>query len=146
MPNILHGKVIVLTGGGSGLGLEGFKTPAARGTKLSITGIKKGPIIATAKDIEAASGAIIATTVNKFSKLDGVINLASVVGKRFGTANFEDIEDVGWDYILGVYLNGGLNCMRADIKFMNDHGSIINASSIARLDKGVGKGVGTKRD
>ncbi|RDW77730.1 NAD(P)-binding Rossmann-fold containing protein [Coleophoma cylindrospora] len=149
MSNNLQGKVIALTGGASGLGLAGSKMLAARGAKVSIADMQEGALQEAVKDIEAAGGTAMGTvvdvrdrkqvedwiskTVEKYGKLDGAVNLAGVIGKQIGLANIEDIEDDDWKFIIDINLNGVLNCMRAEIKAMNDKGSIVNASSIAGI-------------
>ena len=83
----------------------------------------------------------INSTVEKHGKLDGAVNLAGVIGNQIGIANVEDIEDDDWDFILGVNLNGALNCMRAEIQALTKigrRGSIVNAASIAGI-KGLEK-------
>ncbi|RDW61571.1 NAD(P)-binding Rossmann-fold containing protein-9 [Coleophoma crateriformis] len=149
MSNNLQGKVIALTGGASGLGLAGSKMLAARGAKVSIADMQEGALQEAVKDIEAAGGIAMGTvvdvrdrkqvedwisrTVEKYGKLDGAVNLAGVIGKQIGLANIEDIEDDDWKFIMDINLNGILNCMRAEIKAINDKGSIVNASSIAGI-------------
>lgn len=68
---------------------------------------QEGPLLAAVTNIEAAEGTAI--------------------------ANIEDIENDDWNFILGVNLNGVLNCRRAEIKPMKENGSIVNASSIAGI-------------
>ena len=53
------------------------------------------------------------------------MNIAGVNGRQNGIANVEDIEDDDWDFVLGVNLIGMLNCMRAEIHAMKEHGSIV---------------------
>lgn len=61
------------------------------------------------------------------------MNIAGVNGRQHGIANVEDIGDDNWDFVLGVNLIGVLNCMRAGINAMKEHGSIVNASSVAGI-------------
>ena len=149
MSTDLHGKVIVLTGGASGIGLETSKLLASRGAIVSIADLQEGPLQEAVKAISSAGGNVsgtvvnvrdrvsvetwISSTVQKHGKLDGAVNLAGVIGKQVGIANVEDIEDDDWDFILGVNLKGVLNCMRAEIKNMRDGGSIVNAASVAGI-------------
>lgn len=152
MSTKFEGKVIALTGGGSGIGLETSKMLASRGATVCIADIQKGPLEAAAKDIESAGGKVTTTVLNvrdrkavedwifssvaKYGKLDGAVNLAGVIGKQIGIANIEDIEDDDWDFIMGVNTNGVLNCMRPEIKALTkggNGGSIVNAASIAGI-------------
>jgi NAD(P)-dependent dehydrogenase (short-subunit alcohol dehydrogenase family) len=149
MSSNLHGKVIALTGGASGIGLETSKLLASRGAILSIADLQEELLQDAVKGIQSAGGTVsgtvvdvrdrasvetwISSTVQKHGKLDGAVNLAGVLGKQAGIANVEDIEDDDWDFILGVNLKGMLNCMRPEIKNMKDGGSIVNAASVAGI-------------
>jgi len=152
MSTLFQGKVIALTGGASGIGLETSKMLASRGATVAIADVQAGPLSAAVKEIEAAGGKVTSTVLNvrdrkaveawidstasKYGRLDGAVNLAGVIGKQIGIANVEDIDDDDWDFILGVNLNGVLNCMRAEIKAMTKlgkGGSIVNAASIAGI-------------
>ena len=151
------GKVIAITGGASGIGLETSKMLASRGAFVCLADLQEPALTANVKDIEAAGGKASSAVVNvrdqkavkswisgivsQHGRLDGACNLAGVIGKQIGVADIEDIEDDEWDFILGVNLNGVLNCMRAELKTMRKlgkGGSIVNASSIAGI-KGLAK-------
>ena len=157
MSHKFEGKVIVLTGGASGIGLETAHLLYSRNAIISIADISEGPLNTAVSAIKSAfptsTGKISGTVVNvrnraaveswissvvkEHGKLDGAVNLAGVIGKQIGIANIEDIEDDDWDFVVGVNLGGVLNCMRAEIphmKTVEDGGrgsSIVNASSIA---------------
>jgi NAD(P)-dependent dehydrogenase (short-subunit alcohol dehydrogenase family) len=147
MSTNFQGKVICLTGGASGIGLETSKLLASRGAILSIADVQQEALDSAVSSISATGAAITGTVVNirdrtsvecwvssivqKHGRLDGAVNLAGVIGKQIGVANIEDIEDDDWDFVLGVNLTGTLNCMRAEIKAITDGGSIVNAASIA---------------
>ncbi|KAF4628147.1 hypothetical protein G7Y89_g10010 [Cudoniella acicularis] len=145
-------KVIVLTGGASGIGLETAKLLASRGAIVYIADIQEGPLNAAVESIKSLGGTISGTVVNvrlrasveswissvvsKHGKLDGAVNLAGVIGKQIGVANIEDIEEDDWDFVVGVNLGGVLNCLRAQIPYMKEGekgGSIVNAASIAGI-------------
>lgn len=152
MSTKFEGKVIALTGGASGIGLETSKMLASRGATVCIADLQESALAAVVTSIEAAGGKASSTVLNvrdreaveawiesiisKYGKLDGAANLAGVIGKQIGIASIEDIEDDDWDFILGVNMNGVLNCMRAEIKALTKlghGGSIVNAASVAGI-------------
>jgi len=149
MSNNLQGKVIVVTGGASGIGLAASKLLTARGAKVSIADLQEAALQQTARDIEASGGTVLTTvvdvrnraqveawiakTVAAWGPLDGAVNMAGVVGRQIGVSNVEDIDDDDWDFVVGVSLNGTLNSMRPEIHALKDGGSIVNAASVAGL-------------
>lgn len=149
MSNTFHNKVIVVTGAGSGIGAATAKLLASRGAKVSITDVQERGLDETVKAIEEAAGSVISAvldvrdrtqveawisqTVSAFGKLDGAANLAGVTGKQTGFAQVQEIDDNDWDLMFNVNVKGMLNCLRAEIKVMNDGGSIVDASSVAGI-------------
>lgn len=147
--NSVNGKVIVITGAASGMGLETSRYLASQGAKVSLADVQEGSLKQIASEIEQAGGRAlyktvdvrdrtqvqswIKATVDTFGKIDGCANLAGVIGKQNGLANVEEVEDEHFDFVMNVNVKGLLNCMRAQIPQMNDGGSIVNASSILGL-------------
>jgi NAD(P)-dependent dehydrogenase (short-subunit alcohol dehydrogenase family) len=150
MSTNFKGKVIALTGGASGIGLETSKMLAARGATVCIADVQEKMLGEAKSAIESAGGKVssqvvnvrdrkavdawIASVVKDHGKLDGAVNLAGVIGKQIGIANVEDIDDDEWEFIMGVNTTGVMYCMRAEIKAMTaagKGGSIVNAASIA---------------
>jgi NADP-dependent 3-hydroxy acid dehydrogenase YdfG len=145
----LKDKVVVLTGAASGMGLETAKLLASKGVKLSMADVQEGPLKEAAAELEKSGATVMATVVNvtdrkqvedwikatvdKFGKLDGAANLAGVIGKQNNVAPLQDIDDADWEFVLGVNTKGLLNCLRAQIPYINDGGSIVNAASVAGL-------------
>jgi NAD(P)-dependent dehydrogenase (short-subunit alcohol dehydrogenase family) len=93
----MENKVIVITGGASGMGLETAKLLAGKGAKVSIADVQEGPLKQAVEDIEKAGGKAIGTvvdvrkrdqveawikkTVDTYGKLDGAANLGEFVGR-----------------------------------------------------------------
>ncbi|KAB5551067.1 ABA4 protein [Coniochaeta sp. 2T2.1] len=151
MSNNLQGKVVAVTGASGGMGFETCKMLAARGAKVSMADIQEQALLSAAAEIEKAGGQVMARvvdvsnrksvenwiqeTVDKFGKLDGAANLAGILPRGFNTMkeSIEDQDDDEWDRVIAINLTGVMYCMRAELKYMNDGGSIVNASSIAGI-------------
>ena len=142
----IGGKVIALTGGASGIGLQTAILLASQGAILSMADISEGPLKEVAAKIESTGGKVLATvvdvrddkqvdawikaTVEKFGKLDGAVNLAGVIPKCINVERVEDLNNEDWKFVLDVNLTGVMYCMRAQLQNMNVKGSVVNAASI----------------
>lgn len=145
----MQDKVIAITGGASGMGLETAKLLASKGAKVSIADVQEGPLKSVVDEINASGGQAMGTVVDvrnrqqvedwikataeNFGKLDGAANLAGVIGKHINVTPLEEIDDDDWDFVVGVNQKGLLNCLRAQIPYFNDGGSIVNAASVAGI-------------
>ncbi|KAF2419703.1 NAD(P)-binding protein [Tothia fuscella] len=145
----VKGKVIAITGAGSGIGFATARLLAEQGCLLSICDVNGTALAECTKEIAALSSSplnILSTvvdvrkvsdvdswidaTVAKFGKLDGGINMAGVIPKVINIERVEDLNDEDWNFVIDVNLNGVMHCMRAQLRNMNIGGSIINAASI----------------
>jgi NAD(P)-dependent dehydrogenase (short-subunit alcohol dehydrogenase family) len=144
------GKVIALTGGASGIGLETARLLVTNGAKISVADVqgealdtvvlalgKDGPgeVLTTVVDV-SDPGQVkqwIKRTVDTFGKLDGAANLAGVTGKGLVSQTTEELEDGDWAFVISVNLTGVMYCMREQLRNMNDNGSLVNASSFAGI-------------
>ena len=134
-----QGKVIVVTGAASGIGLETAKLLASKGAKVSLADVQGRELQETATDIESSGGTVmitvvdiskrvqveewIAQTVQKFGRINGAANLAGVIGKFNNISSVEEIDDDDFDFIMKVNVYGLLNCMRAQIPHMEEPSS-----------------------
>lgn len=117
--------------------------------QLSVADINEGPLQEAVEKIKAAASpqakviysvvdvrkdAVvnnwISTTVKEFGRLDGAVNLAGVIPKCINKERVEDLNNDDWHFVIDVNLHGVMYCMRAQLKSMNNNGSIVNAASI----------------
>jgi NAD(P)-dependent dehydrogenase (short-subunit alcohol dehydrogenase family) len=144
----LKGKTFVITGAASGMGRTTCLALAQQGANVGLLDLRKPDD--TLKEVEdlGAQGISLACNVqdrkavheavkavsDKFGGIDGAANMAGYVGNQglYGKGYALDvIEDEDWDGMLATNLNGVKNCIRAELNFIKDGGSIINAASIA---------------
>lgn len=146
----LQGKIIAVTGGGSGIGESVATTIRARGAIVSIADINPsglervaaifgtdGPKYSTTVlDVrdDAAVVAWIDATVKQFGRLDGAANCAGALAPIQTLATVENTLDEDWDYVMDINLKGVFRCMRAELRNMNDGGSIVNIASVLGIN------------
>lgn len=127
-PKILSGRSILVTGGGSGLGLAMATTFAAHGAKVGIAGRSKERLEAGAAEIAASAreggevslfpadvrkpeeaGKLIADAAARFGQLDGLVNNAAGNFLAFS----EELSPNGFDAVVRTVLYGSVNCTLA---------------------------------
>jgi 3-hydroxybutyrate dehydrogenase len=143
--NSLQGKVALVTGSTSGIGLGIARALAARGAAIMINGFGESDEIARLRqDIESACGvrtsfsgadlsnpagatALVEQTRADLGSLDILVNNAGI---QF-TANVEDFPAERWDAIIAVNLSAAFHTMKAAIPGMKraGWGRIINIAS-----------------
>lgn len=142
----LDGKIVVITGGGTGLGLEMVRALARAGADLVIAGRRPGPIesardeaiaagrsaIAVPTDVSRSDDAndLIDAAIKRFGRVDALINNAAMVADNVLKPIWE-ITDAEWETAMSVNLSGAFYCARAAAKPMADagRGKIINVAS-----------------
>ncbi|RDL40167.1 Uncharacterized protein BP5553_00146 [Venustampulla echinocandica] len=149
-PNFdIAGKVIAVTGAAGGIGYACAELFLSQGAKVSLADISEsglqdtveklafagylGNIFAQVIDVRKSKEVDdwIAKTVEKFGRLDGAANMAGAVPNSFSIGAAEDLNEPDWNISIDVNLTGVMHCMRAQLKNMNNKGSIINAASVA---------------
>ena len=92
-------------------------------------------VVSTVVDVSKRESvdAWIADTVKHYGRLDGAANVAGVEGKKAVFADFVDMQDDEWDFILSVNLTGLMYCLRAELRVMERGAAVVNVASIAGL-------------
>lgn len=140
----LDGRVGIITGAAQGIGREYALGAAAEGAKVVVADIDD--TAATVKEIEAAGGealgvtvditseesadAMVAATLERFGKVDFLVNNAALYGK-LETRYFRDITVEEWDRVMTVNLRGMFVVTKAVTGPMLEagYGRIVNISS-----------------
>lgn len=151
----LKGKVILITGGTSGLGEAAAKLLAAKGAHVAITGRREAQGKGVVKAIEAAGGeaifikadvtvradveAMVEKTVARFGRLDGAVNNAGIAGQPFHA--IADIPEDNWHSIINTNLTAVFMSMKFEIPAIlaSGGGAIVNVSSMYGL---IGSDIG----
>ena len=147
-------KVVIITGGGSGLGQETAMQLAREGAKLSLVDLNEKGLEATKAKIseiapnaeiilltanvadEQASENYVNKTVEAFGKIDGFFNNAGIEGKQNLTEDFGVDE---FDKVINVNLKGVFYGLKYVLKVMKEqgYGSVVNTASVGGT-RGVG--------
>ncbi|MFC3419913.1 glucose 1-dehydrogenase [Salinicoccus hispanicus] len=150
----LQNKIILITGGASGLGQAAAIRAAEEGAKLSLVDLNAETLEETQKIIkdnvsdaevlmitadvsdEAAVKNYVDQTVSEFGRIDGFFNNAGIEGKQNLTENYGSDE---FCKVVGINLNGVFFGMKYVLEVMKRQGSgsIVNTASVGGI-RGVG--------
>lgn len=83
MAKLLEGRVALVTGGGTGIGLGIAERFAAEGAAVAITGRRKEPLEAAAEKLRKAGGQVL-TIAGDVSKAADCARMVDETVKRFG--------------------------------------------------------------
>ena len=143
--NSFAGKVVLVTGGTSGIGKATAIAFVAAGAKVVVSGRREKEGTEVVRHIEKLGGdaafirtdiakdgevkAMVDFTVNKFGRLDIAFNNAGVEWK----GPLEQATEAEYRRVFDTNVWGVLNSMRHEIPFMlkNGGGAIVNTSSVA---------------
>ena len=143
----VRGKVVLITGGSTGIGAETARLLAERGAKVAIAARRKdkldevvaqiaehgGTARAYALDVtdKSAVKSVVAAIVADFGRLDVLINNAGLMPIR----PMAEVNTDEWDQMIDVNLKGTLYGIAAALPGFLEQGSghIINLSSVAGI-------------
>jgi NAD(P)-dependent dehydrogenase (short-subunit alcohol dehydrogenase family) len=148
MDRSFEGKVAVVTGAASGMGLVTARSFAEAGAAVALADIDERAARTAVDDLiaaghraiavrcnvadEAEVAAMVDQTVEIFGRLDAAFNNAGIQSPAVETADASGAE---FDRVIAVNLRGVWNCMKYELRQMRQQGSgaIVNCSSIGGL-------------
>jgi NAD(P)-dependent dehydrogenase (short-subunit alcohol dehydrogenase family) len=157
MPKPLNGKVVVITGGASGIGRSTALTFARRGASVVIGDIdtrgaedtvsmirdKGGEASCVCADVTKAADVqqMVKRAVDQYGGLDYAFNNAGMVGSMAGVVETSEEE---WQRVVATNLTSVWLCMKYEIPEMlkRQQGAIVNNGSVVGL-VGSGMAVGS---
>src|SRR5438093_2711704 len=143
----LRDKVVLVTGGGSGIGLATARLFLEKGAKVAITGRHHAKLADNTKDFHHRERLFLQTTdvadpdqvrslvanvVKQFGPIDILVNSA---GTNIKNRVFRELTVENWQKLLRTNLDGAFYCIHAVLPAMIERrdGIIININSIAGL-------------
>ena len=137
------GKIVLITGGGSGIGRATALAFAREGATVAVAGRRSDPLDQTVRLIENEGGQASAITADVSSAADAARLVATTVDRHGGlhiafnnagvleAGPLADMDEAAWDRQLAVNLTGVFLTMKHEIAHMraNGGGAIINTAS-----------------
>jgi len=145
MNECFDGKVALVTGAGSGIGLATAKAFVEAGASVVLADSHEEAVRAAAEQLiaggrkalaircdvtdDAQVASMIERTMSSFGRIDAAFNNAGVMQRRVETAEISGDE---WDRVMAINLRGVWICMKYELRQMLRQGSgaIVNCSSI----------------
>jgi NAD(P)-dependent dehydrogenase (short-subunit alcohol dehydrogenase family) len=141
----LTGKVVLVTGGGSGIGLATARLFLDEGARVAISGRNEEKLRRAAEELNAGEGlfyraadvaelgqveALVQETTRRLGPIDILVNNA---GLNIKERSFRELTPDNWHLLLGANLHGAYYCMHAVVPQMRQRrdGLIININSIS---------------
>ena len=161
-PQMMEGKVVVVTGAGRGIGAAIAVMAAAHGAKVVVNDIGVGldgaggdqtPAQDIVNQIKKAGGEatanydsvaefssaakIIQCAMDNFGRVDGVVNNAGILRDVI----FHKMAESDWDSVVNVMLKGAFNCSRhaADHFRKQESGALVHMTSTSGLIGAMGQ-------
>jgi NADP-dependent 3-hydroxy acid dehydrogenase YdfG len=137
--------VVLVTGGGSGIGLAAAKLLLAEGARVAITGRNETKLREAGASLGAgerlifhaadlgdpkAAGRLVEAVLAQFSQIDILVNNA---GMNLKERTFRELTPATWHQLLAGNLDSAFHCMHAVLPQMRQRqdGLIINVNSIS---------------
>ena len=143
----IQGKVVLITGGGTGLGAETARLLASKGAVVAVAGRRKNKLDEVVAQITNAGGragayqldvvrkeqvkAVVDAVIADFGKLDVLINNAGLMPIR----PMAEVNTDEWDAMIDINIKGVLYGIAAALPVFlaQESGHFINLSSVAGI-------------
>jgi NAD(P)-dependent dehydrogenase (short-subunit alcohol dehydrogenase family) len=155
------GKVALVTGAASGMGLATARAFAEAGAAVVLADFRQETVEAEAQKLLSAGYRAIAVrcdvsddaqveqmvgrAVSEFGRLDAAFNNAGVMARIVSTGDSTREE---WDRVININLRGVWSCMKYELRQMEKQGSgsIVNNASVGALtgNPGIGSYIASK--
>lgn len=150
-----EGKVVLITGGTSGIGKACALMFARQGASVAVADVNETAGAQTVAEIEALGAralfvktdiststdvqAMVEQTVERLGRLDFAINNAGISPKQLPV---DQIDEDNWDKVIAIDLKGCMLCMKYELRHMiaAGAGAIVNTASIAGIIPEAGSG------
>jgi NAD(P)-dependent dehydrogenase (short-subunit alcohol dehydrogenase family) len=142
----LAGKVLVVVGGSSGIGLSAARAFAREGARLVIVGRNRTSLAKAQRELGRACIAItgdasepktatraVTQAIKTFGAFHGLYHVAGGSGRKMGDGPLDQITDDGWDYTLAINLNSVFYSNRAAAQMLLKQkisGAVLNIGSV----------------
>ncbi|MCB0047647.1 MAG: glucose 1-dehydrogenase [Caldilineaceae bacterium] len=151
-----EGKVALVTGASSGMGLATARAFAEAGAAVALADINEDAVRGATEELlfaghqalavrcnvadESEAAAMIEQTIAKFGRLDAAFNNAGVMTPA---ADMADVNGEEYTRVTDINLRGVWNCMKYELRQMRTQGSgaIVNNSSIGGLSGTPGRAI-----
>ena len=135
----LEGKVVLITGGESGIGLATARLLKSEGAQLHLVGLQEEPLAAAAEELgaltsvadvtdEASVERAVAEGVERFGGYDVIFSNAGNSGE---IADVVDYPTDVFQRVLDVHVMGAFLVLKHTVPHVRDGGSIVITSSVA---------------
>ena len=142
----LSGKVLVVIGGTSGLGLSAARAFVREGARLLVVGRNAEKVAAAERELgsvvagvtadamqPATAASAIALALEKFGGFHGLYHVAGGSGRRQGDGPLHELTDAGWEFTLNENLTSLLYSNRAAVRQLlaqRSGGAVLNMGSV----------------